>query len=122
MIIPEKLIGPLAPLASQVGGMGVLERLPFLTLMMAVTHDDDVVGVTFLESEFELTNIDPVSGYVTYDRHFREMYSKTDLEDGAWGIHKEERVWLTQANLGDWVYVRYFMRDGSERIILVIKV
>lgn len=119
--IPTDLYGALAPFASQQGGMVVLEQLPFETIIMCVTHTDDVIGVSFNEPNFEITKVNKELGYTVYDKHYRELYVQTEMEDETWGNTKADRQWLAGTAVGDWAYVKYQTMDGSVRVVLIIK-
>lgn len=115
--IPEDLKPQLTNLAFTLGGMDNVAKLPTETIIKAIAHPDDTIGISKNHWVFELTNI--IGNYEVFDKALKFMYEGTTV-DSKWGTSIADIAMLVQVPEGTYFYVAY-NTDEEERLILVIK-
>lgn len=116
--------GQLEVLAQQLEGIGKVGQLPRKTLLTALTHPDDVLGVTWENLVFEIADLDLDEGYTVFDSDYNVLYSVAsddDLEHKAFGTHPKDAAWFLVMSFGEYGYLAYTTSDATTRVLMLIR-
>lgn len=111
-------------LAQQLEGISKVEKLPRKTLLTALTHPDDVLGVTWENLVFEIEDLDLDEGYTVFDSDYNVLYSVSadeDLEYKAFGTHPKDSAWFLVMSFGEYSYLAYTASNSATRILMLIR-
>jgi hypothetical protein len=97
--------------------MDAVGNLPEATILQAVAHPEDVIGVTLKKWVFNLTGI--TADYEVFDKNLTYLYA-ADAIDGTWGMDEKDQLLLAQVPSGHWFYIGYETEE-EDRFIMVIK-
>ena len=118
--IPDNHKPVLASLAAQLGGFDAVEALPNRTVINAMCHGDDVIGISDDSWLVELTDI--IGSYHIYSKILELDYSSIppDTSIKLWGVNQIDLVYFVQLVPGDYFYLAY-NTSNQKRFIMVVR-
>lgn len=115
----------LKALTSQVGSADKVLKLPSDTIITAIAHTDDVLGINIDSWVIEISNMDLNYGYEVYNRDYELLYNETadlGLANRAWGTTDRDIYLLWVLKYGEYVYLTYRLTGDTEvRTLMLIK-